>query len=378
MNFILDTNALYSLYGREKLGMEQNSRINETRLRNILSNSNHHTYVSTVTLHEIFTYLGKDLNKNEDLDKVRDLLRFIINKQINIINLGISDIQIKDVITLINSSNPSLKIHLKEYRKKKIITESGFATVILMLQLKIYVNFYLEREENVNEPFRNLSKNKRDKIKAVAFRILLSDNFKESLESLESIFKKVLRKAYAIEDENEKKCVKNTFNNILYNQCRVFTLFLECFIKNYENREFSDNELYEEFIGIYKSSENCTLIGQKPNHVNGSISTIINQFEKMTDIEFIKRYKQDIIDNWENSNRFTKHQAKYIALLFGKWIKDSSKYEKNDMLDMLILGALDIKDLVILTFDGKMQNYVFANSPISEKYIKKCDLKYCR
>lgn len=377
MKFVLDTNALYSLYGREKLGIDQNSRINETRLRNILSNSNHHTYVSTVTLHEIFTYLGKGLNNSEDLDKIRSLLQFIINKQINIINLGISDIQIKDLITLINFSNPLLKIRLKDYRNKKIITEAGFATVILMLQLKVYVNFYLEREEKVNELFRNLSENKRDKIKSDIVGILLSDNFKESLESLESKFKKVLRKAYAIENENEKKCVKNAFNNILYNQCRVFTLFLEFFFKNYENMEFSDNQLSEEFIEICKNSEDYTIIGQNPNHVNAGISTIINQFEKLTDTEFIKRHKQDILEQWGNGNQFTKYQGEYIALLFEKWIKDSSKYEKNDMLDMLILGALDIEDLAILSFDGKMQNYIFVNSPISEKYIKKCDFKYC-
>lgn len=377
MKFLLDTNALYSLYGREKLGMAQNSRINETRLRNILSNSNHHIYVSTVTLHEIFTYLGKDLKNDQDLDKVRDLLRFIINKQINIINLGISDIDLKDLISLINSGNSLLKIHLKDYRKEKIITEAGFATVILMLQLKLYVNFYLERQEEVNENFSNLSEDKMDKIKSDIFGILLSDNFEESLESLESIFKKVLRKAYAIKNEDEKKCVKNAFNNILYNQCEVFTLFMEFFIKNYGNMKLSENELYEEFIKIKKNSQNFSLIDQNPDHINASISMMINQFEKLTDIKFIKRHKQDIVDTWGTSNWFTKHQAKYIALLFEKWIKDSSKYEKNDMLDMLILAALDIKDLAILTFDSKMQNYIFPNSPISETYIKKCDFKYC-
>lgn len=187
------------------------------------------------------------MSKDYELDKVRELLRFIINNKINIINLGISDIDIKELYKLVNCSNALLKEYLKEYRRKKIATESGFAAVILMLQLKLYVNFYLEREERINVSFRNLSEDKKDKIKSNAFGILLSDNFEESLKELESIFKKVLQKAYAIENKKSKRWIKSVFNNILYTKCETFTLFLKFFIDNYKNVKFSDSELYKKF-----------------------------------------------------------------------------------------------------------------------------------
>ncbi|MFL0195319.1 hypothetical protein ACJDU8_07035 [Clostridium sp. WILCCON 0269] len=376
MNFILDTNAFYSLYGRNRLGIDTNSVINETRLRNVLLNYNHDIHISNVTLYEIITFFSSG-----NLNRLAGLLDYIRKKNIGIVNLGISDITRKDLDTLVTAKESLLKILVKDYISKKVDVESQFATDILLLQLRLYVIFYFEREESLNESFRNLPKDKKNDIKFKAFDVLLQDRIAEYLKILSSKFKKILRQAYfkgkdSKKDEYAEKCVKDEFNNILYQQSRVFSLFLELLMANHENMEPSDNVVCKKLIEIYRNSGDYGIIEENPGNVNDGIGKLIKQFEDLNYTEFIKEHKQDAIDIWGENSCFTRHQIEYIGILFEKWMKESAKYKKNDMLDMFILRALDMKNWVILTFDNRMQNYIFLNSPESEKYIKKFDLRY--
>ncbi|WP_425802371.1 hypothetical protein ACHOLT_15335 [Desulfitobacterium sp. Sab5] len=362
MNFILDTNAFYHYYGRKKLGLQVNEKVNLIRLNAILSSNNSIIAISTVTIIEFLVHFR---------DKpaiVKDVLRFVILRRINIIPFGISEFGIENVAELLRLSDATLKIRIDYYKKAKIKTESAFAATFLLLLLKVYINFYLEREEKINAEFRALPEKERDKRKSEVFGLLLSNDIEKSLKDCNSAFAKVLRKGYAIKDE--EKSLKDAFNNALYSYCAVFSLFIDFFIQHYNVTEFTSEKFQSEYQKTVANNSDFNILKKNPNHISGRIKEIIREFEKETASGFIRRHRQDIIDNWKG-DLFSSSQAEYIGRLFEKWYLRGSKYDKNDVLDMMILQALDIKDCLLITFDETMQDYAFEIGHPSIEYIKR-------
>lgn len=362
MNFLLDTNAFYYFYGREKLGLGKDPKVNVPRLNSILADQDNTNSLSTITIIEFMVF------NREKPDLIKSLLHFLVLKRINIIPLGILEFTYDDISKLLKLSEAALKIKSKDYLKIKINTEAGLATSSLLILLKIYVNFYLEREERNNPQFMALSERERDKRKSELFGFLLSNDIQDSLRIFHSAFTKALRQGYAL--GKEEKYIKDVFNNILYLNCATYSCFIEFFIKNYDTMEFTEEQLRNEYQEIAARNSDFSIIKTTPDHISKGIKQIIEEFEKETASGFIDKHRQDIVDNWKNGNMFSSRQAEYIGKLFAKWYQRGSKYEKNDMLDMLILRALDIVDnFVLITFDKSMMQFISEIGHKSARYI---------
>lgn len=363
MNLVLDTNAFYHYYGREKMGLSVNPKVNLMRFNTILSNQSNTIAISTITVSEFLVHF------RDNPALIKNVLRFIVLRKINIIPFGITNFSIEDIPELIKIPDALIKIRIEKYKKEKIRTEAGFASIFILLLLKIYVNFYFEREERVNPEFKLLTEEERDGRKAEVFGFLLSDDIQGSLKRDISTFTKALRKGYAI--GKEEKSVRDTFNNILHLNCAVFSLFLDFFIKNYNIIQFDDRQLKIEYEKLAKQNSDFNIFEKTPNHINKGIIKIIKEFEKEITSGFVEKHRRDVINTWREDNMFSPCQAEYIGRLFLKWIQNGKKYEKNDMLDMMILRTLDIDNCALITFDESMQDYILEIEHTSIEYIKR-------
>ena len=283
MNLLLDTNALYYYYGREKLELTKDPKVDITRLNTILEDQDNLVSISTITIIEFLVRYRKKLTL------IKDVLRFLVIKRIDIIHLGIADFSIYDIQKFIRASDSIIEMKLKSYLKEKIKIEAGFATSILLLLLKIYLNSYLEREERINIHFKALPERERNKRKSELLSLLLSNDIQESLKSCNSTFTKVLRKGYAIEKEG--RFIKDAFNNVLYINYAVYSCFTEFFIKNYDTMEFTDHQLRIELQEIVTKITNFNFIENRPDYASNGIMKNIKDFKKNRQVVFIDRHR---------------------------------------------------------------------------------------
>ena len=189
MNVFLDTNAFYQYYGRDKLGMTINSKINAHRLNMFLNSDKNKVAISSITILEFLVHF-------ENRPRIiKEVINFIKIKNIVIVPFGISNINSEILVQDFSGiSDEVVKFRVEKYKRDKINAEAGFASLFLALLLKIYINFYLEREEKINSQFISLSDAERDKRKSELFGLLISDEIEKSLEQGASIFKKALKK----------------------------------------------------------------------------------------------------------------------------------------------------------------------------------------
>ena len=373
MNFLLDTNAFYSFYGREKLGLPSNLQINEKRLRVLLTYKKNTIYISSITLFEILSLYYNDL------DKIRKLLKFIIYKEeIHILNLGIDIIDYSELILMAELNDNLLREQLKKYIKKKVRAEAGLAASFLLLQLNLFLNFIFDKDELANETFKNLDTSTREHMKIEVFDNLLFNNTNKILETNTSKFSKVLQHTYKLTNQEKTKFLthevnlKDAFNKTLFTQCEVYICYWHYYLENYKALICTSKELFERFCYIYNTNEDRHTINQYSDNANAAMRYLVKQFEALNDTAFLNQHLEKIEKMFENDYRFTKHQQKYIAILINKWMNEKKKYEKNDLLDMLILGGLDTKEMIVLSFDKKLGDFISSNSAISKKYIDRC------
>ena len=76
------------------------------------------------------------------------------------------------------------------------------------------------------------------------------------------------------------------------------------------------------------------------------------------------------------NNGLTHHQSLYSGEMLSAWLDRGQKLRKNDIMDMFCFGVLDsdVKssgddELVLISFDGAMRNFLAKYNPNSEHII---------
>ena len=120
----------------------------------------------------------------------------------------------------------------------------------------------------------------------------------------------------------------------------------------------------DELKRIYDSDEWVKLFIANSDNINDAMMNI-----SVTKNNFIEKYKNSFSSM--TSPIFISHQNDYFCDLILKRFTTGKKYEKNDFLDVLILGVLDKDDKILLTFDGGIITYLKKINHISYKEIER-------
>lgn len=367
MNIVLDTNAFYSFFGREKLGWDIGRKVYITELRSVCLSSNHRLYITSVTIFEMIARFQKKP------DILKSLLDFT-TKNCEIINIGIKNIESEKINALTRLSDNLLIKKSKKYVQHKIYTEAGMASRLLLLQLLIYINMYFTRAEKISICFRNKTKDQQELIKSNLFDIVMFKSYETEIKKIDAEFIDALKRGYAKESKTGKsgiafKNIKNKFNELLCLKYLEITAFFEYVFADDENN-FEKKLLGEEFIEIMEKNNNIQALLEGKEHINYKIMELIKDFEENTSTDFINEYITRYFFKYKNTS-FSDSQIEYMGKLFLKWNVNGAKYEKNDLLDMLFLSVLDKTGYILITHDEDMIRYIFQKGHISKEYIER-------
>ena len=158
---------------------------------------------------------------------------------------------------------------------------------------------------------------------------------------------------------------------MLYNNCAIFSIYMEFFLANYEELITGDFNLKNEFDNLISRNSDYLIFNKNKSNTNDGIKYIIKAFEKELGKGFIQKHHSELIEFWKEGSGFSPAQVDYMGRLFIKWTTNGNKYEKNDIMDMMILRALDMDNSVLITFDKSMQDFIFDINHLSRTYIER-------
>lgn len=364
MNVLIDTNIFYEYYGRKKLFGHNNKSINDARLYTLLNCSNTYVSLSSVSVVELIVRL-KDEPK-----KLKDVMKFIIDKDIYIKNHAIYNFDFDDVFKMSIEQESMIKFHVKPILKAKSKSESSVGIALASLLLETYFDFYFEREELRNSKFRNLKTEDKEKLKLYIHDRVLGSRIDYIFgEELDVIHRAICSGYYSKKkDASALKNSKEALNFFIGKHIITITAFADNMIKNYIN------ESYHETLSLaLEHNKDVSKFIKDVGNINRTISSIIKKTRQDFNLDFFRQYNESYIERVSKLEKLNKYQIEYSGELITSWMNKGVKAEKNDVLDFLILGGLE--DEIFLTLDKAVVNYLNSISHKSIEYIDRLRIK---
>lgn len=367
MNIVFDANAFYAYYGREKLGLDPITMIDEDKFIKEM-NDIEKKYIATSSFIEILVRF-KDEEK-----KLYRILKFIKQKNIGLFNNVMNETNYfsqKNFKHLLDNLNPSY-LQKVAYLKieSKVYLESNYTIVFILFILcsillseknKIEVTNYLLN----NQKFDDLeTENKKDKIREILVTDFLERFFVSNIKKLTDEISEIIKDGY----ENGK--VASKYKNKVMEILEVYLLIFKNYIDGLNSIENNDFD----FISAIDKNYQLLLNNKKNNH-------IIRMYSNM-----LKNEKFDFLSFENEINKIVKKtlsssQTNYITnKLLKSWLENGAKIEKNDIYDTLLLSILDKslisskgKNLFLITFDKKIIEFIkninISNWEFINKYL---------
>lgn len=232
---------------------------------------------------------------------------------------------------------------------KKIDIEVKHAYTFLQIVSLLYADYYLKSCSSLNDETR-------EKILSYLGRDMsneLQDDFCSQLTS-------AVQSGYA-DNNRSQQALKKKYIELLVQNCVVFQIIIDTTVKFLENEE----DLYAEMC---KSATDARSNGFTDDGIMQIIKSTLN-----TDSAFLQ-IAEDKIPSIFLRKGYSKHQADYLKSMLKAWLERGQKLIKNDIFDMLCVGALDKIDrnpelnvLVdqspyLISFDETMMKFLCKNS----------------
>lgn len=298
--FVLDANAIYNYYGREKLGLSCGVKYNKERLVRLFDSNE--LFVIPCVLLEIFVHFRKDMNK------LRDLLLFFLEKDIKCLSIG-------EVIIDQSFVDNFVKCFDDDKRKKqiayalnlKINTETNLAyfycsSIAVILSITIIDNFC--KKYNLSD--------------SIAMKY--KEEFAQSVLNSHKLYTTRIYNDLQIGYNNNKEdaALKKSYDVVL----KDYILQIESVTKTIAN----DNGIIHDFTN----------------------DSVLPDFNNLQVHQFVARYSANYIDNidvlrdiFANSasvKNYPQVVIDYMKLKFDVYTT-GTKYKKNDGYDTLYLAA---------------------------------------
>ena len=300
--FILDANAIYNYYGREKLGLSNGVKYKKERLTRLFDSNE--LFLTPCVLLEIFTHFRRDI------DKLRNLLLFFLEKNINCLSIGEVIIDQSFIDNFVKCYDDSIRLQMiNVVLNKKIETEANIAyvycsSIAVILSASIIGNFC--KKYNISD------------FDAMNYKEYYSNSILSNNVSYRNKIKKDLKHGYSINKEDA--ALKNSYDEVLND----YILQIESLTKRIAtekgiNHDFVKNPVLPEF-------NNLPLHRFVARYISNNITNIDLYKDIFVKSFSIKKYPQVVLN--------------YVKLKFDVY-RTGTRYKKNDGYDSLYLAAYD-------------------------------------
>jgi len=342
MRIVLDTNAFYAYFGEKNLNiLTPNQKIDRDKFNDLISSPNNEIVISTVTIYEFLVKF------RDDIQIIRNGLLFIKNNIGKIYIDPIMPFEVDDFRKLLAMSDSNLSSTINNYLEKKIDIEASYSSYFLGLLVAQCTDMFLKTDTNFQTS-----------------QVLMTylQCVPNNIMATKEVFVLALRDGYNLHDE--EKVVKDRFNEIIYEFLSSWLSFLEL-VKIHPSSELTDIELHNLFEKI--KSENHILkkihrIQREKNNLSEWITRYIHSSLEPSD--FVKALRCALKKRGVNEI-----QIKYMDWILAKMVNKGAKFSKNDILDMLIAFVLKDSDIVLISFDEDMQDFIENIKHVSLNYI---------
>lgn len=339
----LDANAFYWYYGREKLSMK--SSVPTLKVKDLCDFLDSRTDKSlpASVLVEIIVHF------RDCPETIKGILSFCEKKGIRIYN-NIRDYCFSsDSLTIIQDmSSDILKQYANNLLDKKIEIEVYHTYSFLQIVSLLYAKYYLESCNQLTSEERN---------KILSY--LGKASSKELKDDYFAQITSVLKSGYS--DDKSQQYLKKEYIDLLVQNCVIFRMITDTAVKYLRNEQ----NLY---AAMCKSAEEARNNGCTDSNI---MQTIVDTLT--TDTVFLKLAEDEIPAMFLRKG-YSKHQAEYLKMLLQAWLERGQKLRKNDIFDMLCVGALDKSEInpqlnilvdqssYLISFDKIMMDFICQNS----------------
>lgn len=341
----LDANAFYWYLGREKLFTKPSTPKHDVnKLCRFLDARDDKSIPASAFMEMIVHF-------RDDPDKIMQIVKFREEKGIPVFNNFNDYCFTPDELTVLHATtNNSIPSHYAyNLLEKKIDIEAKHTYVFLQIVSLLYADYYLKT-------FDSLDIAKRESILSYLGR----DMTNEMRNDLCSQLTIALKNGYA-NNNRSQQALKEKYIELLIQNCVVFQMIIDTSVKFLED----EDDLYSVMC---KSAADAKSNGFTNSEVMQTIKTALN-----TDSAFLQIAENEIPSIFQRKG-YSKHQADYLKSMLKAWLERGQKLIKNDIFDMLCVGALDKTEInsslhilvdqssYLISFDETMMKFLCNNA----------------
>lgn len=324
-NIVIDTNVLYSW-----VGISVNPKFTPEQIES-LSNSNK-LYLTTPSLIEV-------INKySNDITLIKMCLKPIIEEKLLIVGIGFLPLS-NDTIKKIYNSQSLHEVHsdIKSIIEMKIDKEAEMLRFILYC---IMAGIFNVIREDKQYKFVN---QKDDSLFIYSSNVLLASNSQFVYDSI----KDALEKGYL--NNTEEKNIKEILSSLISTILNVWIMNYY-FVKHSLLLDDFKNPDPKKLADLSADYKNDTIHATIRKHVNNPFSIL----RKKKYNALIEKFIDELKSHLGNHEHITEEALQFIVFQLNKTFQAGSKVNKNDVIDLLIIYSLTLKDFIVITLDKNM------------------------
>ena len=363
--YFLDTNALYSYIGREKLDFQTGVSVDTKTLRSFLDNRDDKALASSAYIEAMVKFR----NKPELAKLINDFLYEKNLRLFNNVQYYVYDTNGFWIVTNLNEKD--LQGHIQQLiLPNKINIEVRFSVMFYEIMILLYLKYVMDTEYTVCQAH----------LKPVCE--FIKD---KTLAYVQDGLKTVLEDAYENHEGKEEQILKNAYIDLLEMGCKLvdITMKMLCCNNNENTFDATLKKIEDEIDDKYNQMK----INRPQNYLMENMDSIF-----VRDMTFINLAKPAVAAMFSPYGKafkgkekyaFKEFQLKYLEEeMFTSWMQRNQKLRKNDIFDFLFFGCADYKDntpsenvlidksTYLLTFDDKMDRFIEAHKPTNSKIIR--------
>jgi PIN domain nuclease of toxin-antitoxin system len=323
---VIDTNIWYHLSG-----VSINSNVSQIAENNLLTN--YEIYLTSASIMEM---ISKFRNDKENLKKN---LKYLNDRNIKIIQLLHFEIDKKII-------DKFACLEISEFDSKTIIGtkikgESNFLRGYVYMIASAC--FHLLEEKL----YDTILDKKSIKVRHIQLTIAI---FEGNFESIFENFHELLNQAYI--DNNTEQIIKKEFNDLIYLILRIWIINFYILTDEHYNQEdmldkiYKNKSINETSLDNLQSNSTWRKIKRNKDH-------IFTTFKGNTNLNKINVFNSEITKGLGFDNHVCDIVIKYITFKIKKILIDGAKFQKNDLIDMMLLSAICENVDDIFTLDQK-------------------------
>ncbi len=363
--YFLDTNALYTYIGREKLLLSPGNKIDRKLLCEFLDNRDDIVLAASAYIEAMVKFR----NNPKNAKIVND---FINIKKIRLFNnVQYYGYDTNGFFIVTNLDEVLLQNHIKnQILPNKIEIETKFSVIFYEIMLLLYLKFIIDKEYTA---FQN--------------RLVIITEFvkNNTLDYVSSELKAALKDAYENHEGHEEQIFKNAYIDLLETGCKLVDIIMG--IVNDFHEDSFENDLMSVKDKI--NAKYIQLRNSRPQNYLMENMDCLFKFDK-TFIDFAKPVIASMFSEYgkaflgKEKYAFKVFQLKYLEeVMFSAWMENNQKLKKNDIFDFLFFGCADFKDdtptdnklidrfTYLLTFDTKLDKFIEKNNPYNGSIIRR-------